>query len=119
MTFDGTELVGATFAGRSDAAAAADALVTRGLARVDVLAAVWSGDRYVIESTAARKLGSFLRSGALLGALAGFVVAGLAALAIWTSVSAGVAFAVSGVVGAVAGAVIGGYVGLNQRRRLL
>ncbi len=119
MSTETPALVGATFGARTSAAAAADALVSRGLAPANVLAAVWSGDRYVIESTAADKMGDALRKGGLLGGGVGFVVAGIIALAIWTSVSAIVAFTVTGVVGAAAGAVIGGYVGLNQRRRLL
>ncbi|MFO7549559.1 MAG: hypothetical protein R6X29_11930 [Acidimicrobiia bacterium] len=112
-------LVGAVFPDRLTAAAAASELRRQGLADRDLVSAVWSADRYVIESDVGRRMKRGWSTGALIGAAAGAVLmAGLGVL-VFPALDTGAAVLIGGTAGLALGVFWGAYLGLNRFRPLL
>jgi hypothetical protein len=104
------------FTDRASAGTAAEALRRRGFADDDVTTAVWSGDRYVIESHAGRMLERGLLSGIFAGTITGAALGALVALAIWGTDVGATALGLSVLFVGTTGATVGAYIGMGRYR---
>jgi hypothetical protein len=111
-----TPVVGAVFADRASAAAAAEALRRAGMADAHLTADVWTGSPYVVATATRRRLLRGLAIGMLAGAVVGAVAGVLAGAVVWDTLGMVPSFAIGAGGGFALGATIGAYVGLNRRR---
>lgn len=91
----------------------------RGLAPRRVTTAVWSTDRYVLETRAREDMRDGLRAGASVGAVIGGIVGAAALPFSWTAPPLWAALLLGLVFGAGGGALLGGYVGINRHQQEL
>ncbi len=117
MTFGSRPaLVGAVFPNRATAKEAAADLRSSGFTDEQLATAEWLDNQYAIASHAGRNIGQSLFWGGVIGALLGGVAGAVLASLLWQTVDTVVALLVGGVAGAVTIGFLGAYFGLNRYR---
>lgn len=109
-------LVGAVFPDRPAAGSAASELVRLGLGPSDLLRAVRTGERYVVESDGGRRVGRGIVMGSLIGAVLGVAAALVGILVFWPEADLATAVVVGVGGGGAFGVTLGAYAGLLDRR---
>jgi hypothetical protein len=107
-------LIGAVLPDRVAAIRAAARLRAEGLGDRGVQSAVWSDNRYVIESHAPRRIGRSLVMGAVIGGAAGAVAGAVIMLLVFPEFPSGLALLVGAIIGSGAGSVWGAYFGIGR-----